>query len=679
MHATRPRESILDLFDPLASQPPSRDAPSPDSDKENSSPPLSHDASMTAAFFKRTPKHASPVVLKRRLIDVGDVTVDDPSMLAMLTEEEELDESMCDDDDTLTLPTLPSKTPARIAIINDAHSSTVTTRTPLGEISLEREITPMAQTKMYKRPPPTLHSTPSIIIPASTDVSSIDSVINAVNASDASFASPGPANTSIHFSDPQPLHDLPGDTDMPQITISAADELSESLSALHLDPPTKTLSGDVSRPSVSSPLAQSSEASPSQLHPGLRPQRLSGSPHRDNRLSIDLCSSFHLQMQSAEASFDLLNDKISFFSSTGGMDSFLSSMEEDESFDMAVEEAKLHQAIARIQEEEANERGKVPTEDAGPEVASTVADENAIPVDASPSPTEDPQTVLTPSKSPTVSKTSTPTSPTFMFGLPRLKVKTPSPVRAPVTAAVFVPPSPEQPTIANANVCTPAPLPREPVAPVPVPALRIVKRAARRPGHEKANTSIRAGPTETPQEVPEPVAAPQKPAAPPITRRISALASGVASRVVSSGRVASATAAAAMRPTGSGPRRVPVAEGQPATIGNRSGAGSQKVLPPGLTGGPRRVVVAPPAPPAAPAPAPNKLPTAPAASGLKAPVKYATIGASALPRPAIRLPAASGIARPRLAAGSGASAASGGAVGQAGRAGSSRRMAYGGQ
>ena len=44
------------------------------------------------------------------------------------------------------------------------------------------------------------------------------------------------------------------------------------------------------------------------------------SPDDPRRTSVDLYSSFHLQLQSAEMSFDLLNDKISFFGH--GQDSF---------------------------------------------------------------------------------------------------------------------------------------------------------------------------------------------------------------------------------------------------------------------------------------------------------------------------------------------------------------------
>ncbi|KAJ7170130.1 hypothetical protein C8R46DRAFT_1217726 [Mycena filopes] len=61
----RPRPSVLALFDPLTA----RDAHSPDSDKENTLP--------DSDFFAQTHvQYYSPVRLTRRLVEVGDVTVE---------------------------------------------------------------------------------------------------------------------------------------------------------------------------------------------------------------------------------------------------------------------------------------------------------------------------------------------------------------------------------------------------------------------------------------------------------------------------------------------------------------------------------------------------------------------------------------------------------------------------
>ena len=55
------------------------------------------------------------------------------------------------------------------------------------------------------------------------------------------------------------------------------------------------------------------------------------SPDDPRRTSVDLYSSFHLQMQSAEMSFDLLNDKISFLG--GAQDSFWAGADDGPEFD----------------------------------------------------------------------------------------------------------------------------------------------------------------------------------------------------------------------------------------------------------------------------------------------------------------------------------------------------------
>ena len=80
----RPRHSVLALFDPLAAPAtPTRDE---DEDKENSTP--------LSAFFARPHSlHPStPVALpRRRLVDVGDTTIGDASIIDLLTEEREPD------------------------------------------------------------------------------------------------------------------------------------------------------------------------------------------------------------------------------------------------------------------------------------------------------------------------------------------------------------------------------------------------------------------------------------------------------------------------------------------------------------------------------------------------------------------------------------------------------------
>lgn len=295
--ATRPRNSILNLFDPLTT--PTRDAPSPDSDKENSSP--------SAAFFGRTQKQPAPVLLTRRLVDVGDVTIDDPSMLMMLTDEDHL-EGADDDDDTVTI-SLPKVTPTRSCFA----PSPSTTRTPLGELVLERDITPIARTKLYKRPAP-LTVAPSDFTTTVSDVPFASTCVN------------NQSITSLPF-----LHI----NNTPEITISPDARLPDSAPIISPPPSSKSF---------------------------LRPHPSNSSSRDRNRCSIDLHASFQLHLQSEETSFDLLNDKVSFFTSSAGMDSFLNAMDADDSFDMAVEEANLERALEklRLEDNTAEERGNTP-------------------------------------------------------------------------------------------------------------------------------------------------------------------------------------------------------------------------------------------------------------------------------------------------------------------------------
>lgn len=314
--ATRPRSSILVLFDPLS---PPRDAPSPDSDKENS------------AHFTH----------KRRLVDVGDVTIDDPSLLH---DDHLLDDDLSfndDENDTLTFRQMASATPARLFPQSPPRSNP---RTPLADIALDHDSTPIARTKVYRRPVPAAPSSLSrvvdlIPVTVAPQDSPLASVINAVNSSGLSFANtPG-----------RPTRLLDEDLGPPQIRISSPDALADSLSAMNLETPIGAPLTETTIPPPPSPPALALSVLPPQSQARLRPNPPKTSSHDPNRSSVDLHSSFHLQLQSTESSFDLLNDKISFFASGSSMDSFL---DEDDSFDLDVEEAKMELALQRMRLEE---------------------------------------------------------------------------------------------------------------------------------------------------------------------------------------------------------------------------------------------------------------------------------------------------------------------------------------
>lgn len=356
MNANRPRHSVLDMFDPLTSiTSPSRDVSSPDSDKENSSPSEANNCTMTN-FFGRSYKqaHEPPVTFKRRLIDIGDMTIDDVSMLDMLTEEEGPSEGENEEENQTAMFLLPVGTPSRLVSKAPRGYSTpshTSPRKPFGELDFDDEKTPVPRPKTFKRlvlPTSGLSGSGGFVVEAESNLLSI---INAVNSSGSSFAFSNSSPKSPCLQDEDLIKDdgnmRTQEHEAPQITISSSDPgtLSDSLSMLNLQTSTGSLLTDTVRPflGVTFPSPPRSEQS------RLRPHLPNTSSRDHNRRSIDLSSSFQIHMQSEETNFDLLNDKISFFASEGA-DSFLNNM--DDSFDMEVEEAKMESALARLRLDE---------------------------------------------------------------------------------------------------------------------------------------------------------------------------------------------------------------------------------------------------------------------------------------------------------------------------------------
>ncbi|KAJ7751228.1 hypothetical protein DFH07DRAFT_826593 [Mycena maculata] len=268
-----PRPSILQLFDPLSS----RDIHSPESDKENTLP--------DSDFFPQTyVKHPSPVRLTRRLVEVGDVTVVEFEVAGgegdrhQAVEEEE-GEGEGDENDTVGLRSLPSP------------------RTPLGDVTFDRERTPM-RSKMYRRKANPTTSAGSDAVP---DDFAFASVSNAVNASGAAFGGPSAAPSVV----------ISAAEDSPSSSVGDTDALSTSLATLSLSTPTGSLIADTTMA-----FPTPSEASTSLLVPVAQPlpPPASIASFDIDRSSADLHSSFALHMNmNSESSFDLLNDKISFF------------------------------------------------------------------------------------------------------------------------------------------------------------------------------------------------------------------------------------------------------------------------------------------------------------------------------------------------------------------------------
>ncbi|KAJ7786573.1 hypothetical protein B0H16DRAFT_1490919 [Mycena metata] len=269
----RPRPSVLQLFDPLTT----RDAHSPDSDKENTLP--------DSDFFPQTwVQHPSPVRLTRRLVEVGDVTVN-------TAEDDENVEAEEEDDENDTVGIHPPSSP----------------RTPLGDVTFDRERTPM-RSKMYRRK---AAADEMVVQNAAPDARAFTSVTDAATASGGTLGE----TPFVVICPPEDNHSSPA---------SDTEILSASLATLSLATPTGSLIADTTMA-----FPTPSEASPLHLLPVMPPpssESASTTSFNFDRSSADLQTSFalHMNMNSDDTSFDLLNDRISFLG-----------LGDEESFDMA--------------------------------------------------------------------------------------------------------------------------------------------------------------------------------------------------------------------------------------------------------------------------------------------------------------------------------------------------------
>jgi len=284
--ASRPRESVLNLFDPLLAEP-SPDEPDEqfEADKENSVPPMA-DLSMGALFGTKDQPTAASRPMKR-LIDVGDSTIINTVML-----EEDEDEAESDEDDENDTSMLGSdcatpKQSARNLALSPIH------RSPLMEISLA-EVTPGAQRK------PISFTFPPAARPISPTPS--PSMKKQTGSEEALDLSEGPFPFGVPSVTVQPTQRSPEDSEDEKV------DKSESI------PSAATHTFGV-------PLA--SLVVPSQAH----------SPNKSFGQSFYMGS-----RQSADFSFDLLNDNISFDPSKWHVDSIDFEGEASEQAEKSVKE-----------------------------------------------------------------------------------------------------------------------------------------------------------------------------------------------------------------------------------------------------------------------------------------------------------------------------------------------------
>ncbi|KIY69136.1 hypothetical protein CYLTODRAFT_489146 [Cylindrobasidium torrendii FP15055 ss-10] len=283
----RPRESVLSLFDPLHSEDDGHQVSDDEgySDKENSAPST---ADMTLGSYFSAFKHpvAQPRALKHRLVDVGDATLDESHFAAHSDGEtdDDIDENSMFGLDRLNLL---ERTPK--------HTSTVALRSigraPLSEITPDAELTPgsTGERGIHRRLFPPKANT----IGHFKRGSLLEALGQSLN------------DDGILFGEEQP----PSQAPLPAIQVSSPEvapfsaEFSDVLDSADVD---CGLGMSIARPRRKGGLSSSAK----------------------DRLSLDLHASFQMQFDADDTSFDLLNDKISFFA--GGRELDIASGDEDD-------------------------------------------------------------------------------------------------------------------------------------------------------------------------------------------------------------------------------------------------------------------------------------------------------------------------------------------------------------
>ncbi|KIL71748.1 hypothetical protein M378DRAFT_241978 [Amanita muscaria Koide BX008] len=535
MNANRPRHSVLSLFDPLS-------VATPDADKEN--------------LFLLVQQSHHPVVLpKKRLVDIGDTTLDDVSALDVLAEKQEV--------------LLQQESDA-----NDAHpSETPLPRTPLTELTLGD--TTRGNT-CY--PQPSTSPLPSSLISLAPDVghpSCHDAVIGTDDMT-------------------------PGNVQVPQIVISynSVDNSPEKF-------PQRASHDNITTSLIASPEEQT-------VHPNLHLRAPSTSSQDCNRFSLDLQASFQMYLQS-EASFDLLNDKISLIESMDPQTT------DDEHFDFELDKDNLQDAIAKFKRGRKSDASPLsPTQDSDLSHSKVIPDQESDDnvLDSPTSPSNDLQLPQSIPSSPLSDKSSKrwstssgiPSSPTSYRGP---KKPSPTPVKA-VPSAI---PQSKQRRFST-PVATPQRLPAV-VLPPAIQALRIVKRT--KVSNAKAESSSDAGARET-----------ETPTSSLVTRPASRNATNMLPeaqplriQVPSSAKRAKAAPSTSIASTGLGPRRMNVTTD--SQVGVTVPKSSQTPLVNAMLG-PKRILKSDDGP-NPPLSKPSSIP-----SGLKQPKRFES-NTSNLPRP----------------------------------------------
>jgi hypothetical protein len=314
----RPRDSVLTLFDPLKTPAPestsarARNVVTPDSDKENSSPAsnLNFKELTMTTFFSRTygKKNRAPlppVRLRKRLVDVGDVTVDEEVTVIERGNErivvclnEDREDSFQNDENDVPLHSEPT-TPIP-----------PTPRTPLADIALEHNPVNVARRKVYRRedfcrPPPAS----AVAVTLAPMNSPLAGIINSINFPSRLRDDERPEAVTPDISSPEIENTPPASAPTePSSTAHLAPSSTPSLIAnitISVSPPDSNVNESHILPRGA--LSQSSASTSFDLHGA----------------SVDLQSLFKAQ----EGSFDLLKDRMDVDMDMGGLESFLGAMD----------------------------------------------------------------------------------------------------------------------------------------------------------------------------------------------------------------------------------------------------------------------------------------------------------------------------------------------------------------
>lgn len=315
----QPRKSILQMFDPLMANPPStpqreESNASPDySDKENDVP---RDPLSLTQYFNRTyhvkglQKPATPT---GKLIDFGDISIDEDNELASSGPSPEEAGTQLDDGDAavstqlLTDPHEETDAENPPSLPSNGPFMTPQNRRILGDIDVDALQPPK---------PPAKQGTLKISFQTAADSASSPAEASMTNVApfgpEPDNAAPGPVITLY-----PPTFDLiPPTSSAPQISDKVDDYLTPQL------PLPRTVSTFTPR---RSPLS---------------------SEHASHRISMDLQSSFQLQLENADYSFDLVNDKVSFLETSQEL-SFPDS-DDDSDADEIVEDANVEDMLKSL-------------------------------------------------------------------------------------------------------------------------------------------------------------------------------------------------------------------------------------------------------------------------------------------------------------------------------------------